>query len=278
MPLRSTQESSGRPLADSGLRCSACEYNLTGVVENRCPECGTAFNREQLLAMLAGAPAPIPIWDDTSQHVAVRFIKICLLTWFYPTKVGRMFPRRPSRASARRFRWAVVAPAFAIAVVSTLVVSGAEPAGLVVVVLGSIPVLVGVLVCEAILAAMMSDQQPAVSTTAPHANDLDAYDEWGGLIGLFRSFLLLQVLVVTATLLAEMSFRPSPWIAVPGILMFVVPFWWWGALSAAVWVRPAPRGSKIVMLVLLPGIVAFSVFVGGAVAVIVFSIAAWFAT
>jgi hypothetical protein len=29
---------------DSGLRCPKCEYNLTGLIEPRCPECGAAFD------------------------------------------------------------------------------------------------------------------------------------------------------------------------------------------------------------------------------------------
>jgi len=29
---------------DSGLRCPTCDYNLTGLVEPRCPECGTIFD------------------------------------------------------------------------------------------------------------------------------------------------------------------------------------------------------------------------------------------
>lgn len=30
--------------ADTGLRCDYCDYNLTGLSENRCPECGRPFN------------------------------------------------------------------------------------------------------------------------------------------------------------------------------------------------------------------------------------------
>lgn len=34
----------GMAAADSGLHCPACEYNLTGLAEPRCPECGATFS------------------------------------------------------------------------------------------------------------------------------------------------------------------------------------------------------------------------------------------
>lgn len=31
-------------IADMGRHCEYCDYNLTGLTENRCPECGRAFD------------------------------------------------------------------------------------------------------------------------------------------------------------------------------------------------------------------------------------------
>jgi predicted Zn-ribbon and HTH transcriptional regulator len=37
------------PLPDVGLTCSKCGYLLTGLVERRCPECGTRFGIEEIV-------------------------------------------------------------------------------------------------------------------------------------------------------------------------------------------------------------------------------------
>ncbi len=39
----------GRP-SEPCLRCPACEYNMTGLYEARCPECGKLYTLDQLFA------------------------------------------------------------------------------------------------------------------------------------------------------------------------------------------------------------------------------------
>ena len=46
------------PMVESTLHCPKCDYNLTGLTENRCPECGEPFDPEEL-SHLALARKPI---------------------------------------------------------------------------------------------------------------------------------------------------------------------------------------------------------------------------
>jgi hypothetical protein len=50
---RETPAERGRRLhaaGRSGVSCPTCGYNLTGLSESRCPECGTRFTLDELMA------------------------------------------------------------------------------------------------------------------------------------------------------------------------------------------------------------------------------------
>ena len=51
-----------RPIPRIGLRCPHCEYSLTGLVGNVCPECGQAFDIASMIDNSAGES------DDSSRE------------------------------------------------------------------------------------------------------------------------------------------------------------------------------------------------------------------
>jgi hypothetical protein len=90
---------------DTGLRCPRCEYNLTGLVEDRCPECGEAFDRELLALGYAAGPRPVPGWDEGIRRPGVAaYLRTCLRIAFRTGDFARRFPWYANADSTRRFR------------------------------------------------------------------------------------------------------------------------------------------------------------------------------
>lgn len=93
-------------VVDEGLRCPACEYNLTGLAGGVCPECGAPFDVDQLRAVLEGKAAdqPIPGWDDDSKAgLLMRLVRMTCRAWFTPTEFARNLPASPSYRSGARY-------------------------------------------------------------------------------------------------------------------------------------------------------------------------------
>ncbi|MDM8009026.1 MAG: hypothetical protein QUV05_23040 [Phycisphaerae bacterium] len=57
------------PLADAS--CLRCGYSLRGLTENRCPECGTPFDPEQMASSYLPEWPRLVVWDLTALCVAV---------------------------------------------------------------------------------------------------------------------------------------------------------------------------------------------------------------
>lgn len=92
MPVRT-----GAPLTDSGLRCPRCDYNLTGITNSRCPECGNSVDWGAVqAAALAGSRRRGPPWERWPWYLApVSFMVTALQTAFTPWILARQIPDRP---------------------------------------------------------------------------------------------------------------------------------------------------------------------------------------
>ncbi len=91
---------------DLGLLCPRCDYNLTGLIEARCPECGTPFDRQAMLEQIDGLlPGPIPGWDDSADRTTdwQRYWSTFFRSLFHPLAFAEEFPILWSRESVRRY-------------------------------------------------------------------------------------------------------------------------------------------------------------------------------
>lgn len=90
------------------LHCPACGYDLRGSPSGVCPECGEAFQSDQL------ARTSIP-WEHRSHYGAVRaFFRTFTQTLFDLRAFNGEVGREVSLRAAVAFRWIVVALVFAL--------------------------------------------------------------------------------------------------------------------------------------------------------------------
>jgi hypothetical protein len=262
-----------RPLVDSRLRCPACDYNLTGIVEHRCPECGSSFDPEELRARLRGAPSPIPVWDGGGKSIVLRFVRMCVFTWFLPARVGRTFPASYSSRSALMFRWIALIlalglywmPEMAPHLNGTIDMRSPEFR-----LTFCICALVGIFCCEGILClsfrAALGRRVPLGSNGV--FRDTDASNSWRGFLGMFRSFVLISVVFQQVSLIRNLlDYVPFQLLPIPN---FIPPYfltaiiWWWVALGVAVAAHPTsrPHNKLWAIFISIPIAAAASIAVG----------------
>jgi hypothetical protein len=245
---------------DTGLRCPRCEYNLTGLVEDRCPECGEAFDRAELRARAAGRPAPIPYWDERDRIGVVRaFWRLSVMVCFRPGALARGFPWRYRSDSLIAYWFAVRLAAVLIGgtwFLLSMPFSGPwVPSDLVLApLLLSVAYVLGTLVCEALLvAAFALLAKPRVRL--PPRLDLSVSSSWWGVVGVHGAFLPIQTLIIGGLLfvgtVSEDGARRMAWY---GLVLgpMIVWFWWWGALAVNVYLRSRGGVGSIVAVGLIP--------------------------
>ncbi len=90
------------PVADTGLRCPRCRYNLTGLAQPRCPECGTVFDWEDVRR--AADPTPTIAFERArGRHRVPAFLWTALTVLFAPWVFARQVVRRARLRSALGF-------------------------------------------------------------------------------------------------------------------------------------------------------------------------------
>jgi len=89
---------SAQETRDSGLVCPVCEYNLTGLPENRCPECGETFDPDELRRITADVPMPATPWDR--KRTLMGFFQTWWLSLTAPRRLAQRFPARHDASAA----------------------------------------------------------------------------------------------------------------------------------------------------------------------------------
>jgi hypothetical protein len=234
---------------DSGLCCLHCQYNLTGLTENRCPECGSEFDPDALRRILSGQPQPIPGWDDGNRSWLFRaFFRICWMTWFHPVQFARAFPWCINPHSALSFwfltRAAAAGLIFGVAATRLLgdLSSSFDRANLLAVVCGAIS---ASLACEAVLVLLLKLASRRRIRVHPQSGGSVS---WWAFVGFHGSFLIIGTLTVLLILVTEkqlaLDVHHSFWELLVWSVVCVDVAWWWYCLGRGIAERTVPTNAR----------------------------------
>ncbi len=238
------------------LFCPQCDYDLTGLTENRCPECGEAFEPAVLKYLAGHQPAPAVPWDE--EEGLGGFLN----TWWFaltePTKLAATFPGRhvPEHATAYSAMAFIVAVGMFLGAAALLVLAdgpipgGEAIIGVFVVAAGAV---FGFWICELMLAGTLT---LIVKPRCVHDRSL-RFHCWRGLTHYTSGFAILTGAwagaAMLGTLLVESdNLDPNEFLVLMWGSLAVVFGWWviaWWLIIAA---RGRPGEPKVLACILVP--------------------------
>jgi hypothetical protein len=254
--LADQPQDSSSPTQDTSLRCLHCEYNLTGLTENRCPECGEEFDPDQLRRIAAGEPMPAAPWD--AGRTAARFVETCVLVALQPRKFALRFP--PCHDAENALGYSCVCYFCATVLFVTLAMPALVPSDAPVLRV-TIPVSIGAVfaswICEMVLAGVLALLiRPG---GAPRR-----YHFWRGLTHYASGFLMLTGIWGAVALLFSVpgaAVTEGEFFGLFASAAFV--FCWWTAVMCAMIVsRSQPGVGRVLGCFLVPALGVGAIFLG----------------
>lgn len=235
---------------DLGLRCLNCGYNLTGLLENRCPECGGPFDPNQPRSWWSLEPQPILPWQDRRRlGILGAFCRTVLATWLHPNAFARKFPIRHSSSSA----WVFSLCCYTLAMVPVLLARFLNPdmSSINNMVCFAIGFLFAAILCETLIANMfvLMGGSRKVEARLP-------YHLYRGLVHFQSSFLIVSFIALPIILVYESQIG---WIIL--IMGFLL---WWTCLWRTLEGVSEPEGSSVLFAVLLVLLISAVAIIMGA--------------
>lgn len=247
-------------LTDEGLRCPTCDYNLTGLVEDVCPECGEGFDRKQLLDELAGAPAPIPIWSRRREiGLVAAFVQTVLTIWLMPVAFARSFPKNVVPREAVLFsRWCL-AVASVIALAPHLIAGISDFDEAIVSIIVAISVALGVLACELSMAVAVFD----VVSPRENLNTVKYYSQNLAIVRMTRAYLIISAVFICLSRVCDVRFYSfNPRLHPGNFGLFVIVGYWWICMACISVTFRKKLACLVLSFLLMPFCLLFGYIVG----------------
>ncbi|MBN1341692.1 MAG: hypothetical protein JXQ73_03380 [Phycisphaerae bacterium] len=241
---------------DVEIHCPNCKYNLTGLTKGRCPECGQAFNRAELIEWMAAPDQPLPYGQRSGTQT--RFALLFRDSLLDPCKLARGLPGRPDAGDGRLHGHTCRAIASLIVVVAFTILTDGDGFGYAC--LAGALMLLASHAVEVIIAALLNCY--TIPCNIPEDN---RYAFWRTLCNCFASYYLLLVafpiclplfLNLVALGLDVVALLVTPWLLT---LSPLLPLgWWWYCLSRAIAARTFPSTGRTLVTLSIPFLVAGS--------------------
>lgn len=222
---------------DSGLRCLHCGYNLTGLLNHRCPECGNWFDPNQARLWRSLKPQPILPWQDRRRFgILGAFCRTVFATWLHPSAFARNFPIRHSALSA----WGFSLCCYALAMIPVLLARFLNPdvPSINNMVCFAVGFLFAAVLCESLIANMF-----ALMVRSPKIQVSEPYHFCRGLVHFQSSFLLFSFVALSAMFVLNSR---TCWVTL--IASFLL---WWTRLWSMLEGFKEPGQSSVLFAVLL---------------------------
>ena len=111
------------PSSDEEIYCPICNYNLTGILTGRCPECGSLFDRDALRASQQANRITLIPWDDPAvTGFWPRLKKTLPICLFEAKRFAFAFSVQPQESRSSAFL-GVIAIALSVALVLICVIT-----------------------------------------------------------------------------------------------------------------------------------------------------------
>lgn len=246
------------PPQSEGLFCPNCEYDLTGLTEPRCPECGEPFDREELIRwndpetrlfgpLLKGAP------DGT-----ISYKRVFLGSLFAPRKLARDLSPVPGLYAARCYSVLTCAVTACNIFLTYLMVGGIE-VGVVSFFVSPI-VLLAAIISEVFIAKILARYVPPQNVPVDYR-----YRFWRTMCQCFSGHLCITIPTFILWLGRCEIWDRSSIREVVGLALLILVclcfIWWWCNLALAIVTRGKPSGTRNLIVILIPFIATAGILI-----------------
>lgn len=248
------QPESKQPTAiDIDLPCPHCDYNLRGLIEDRCPECGEPFDRQQLIKWETEWGVDLLF---TRTPKAYQYNSLMHAVLFVPSRVGRELASGVDPEQARRYaRQMRLIGILMLLVLSPLTTGQWHWVSFVLCLFVSPAIVLATVVCEELTSGVLIYFVEPIRCPVARTGGF-----WRSLCQCFSTHFPVTCFAVAVARVASEPF------VFPVFLLCLG--WWWACLSRAVLVRSGRSTGRIVALLCVPIIVCVSVVVGLALGLI----------